>query len=76
MDPPAMAMLILGWCTLLYGVTELINALKIHNEKRKFAKAQEIPMAEEVKEELPSSPSSDDTAPSDESTSSSDTIPT
>ena len=50
MDPPAMAMLILGWCTLLYGVTELINALTIHNEKRKFAKAQEIPVAEEVKE--------------------------
>ena len=53
MDPPAMAMLILGWCTLLYGVTELINALKIHNEKRKFAKSKEIPIAEEVKEDLP-----------------------
>ena len=52
MDPPAMAMLILGWCTLVYGVTELINALKIHNEKRKFAKAQEIPVAEEIKEEI------------------------
>lgn len=50
MDPPAMAMLILGWCTLLYGVTEVINAIKIHNEKHKFAKAQEIPVAEEVKE--------------------------
>ena len=52
MDPPAMAMLILGWCTLLYGVTELINAIKIHNEKRKFTKAQEIPVAEEVKEDI------------------------
>ena len=52
MDPPAMAMLILGWCTLVYGVTELINAIKIHNEKRKFAKAQEIPVAEEIKEEV------------------------
>ena len=50
MDPPAMAMLILGWCTLLYGVTELINAIKIHNEKRKFTKAQEIPVAEEFDE--------------------------
>jgi len=49
--PAAMAMLVLGWCTLLYGVTELINAIKIHNEKRKFTKAQEIPVAEEVKEE-------------------------
>jgi hypothetical protein len=34
-------------------VTELINALKIHNEKRKFVKAQEIPVAEEVVEETP-----------------------
>ena len=28
--PAAMAMVVLGWCTLLYGVTELINAIKIH----------------------------------------------
>ena len=69
MDPPAMAMLILGWCTLLYGVTELINALKIHHEKRKFAKAQEIPVAEEVKEEpaidIKDEPQDDTTTPTD-----------
>jgi uncharacterized membrane protein HdeD (DUF308 family) len=52
--PAAMAMLVLGWCSLLYGVTELINALKIHNEKRKFAKVQEIPVAEEIVEKTPS----------------------
>ena len=51
--PAEMAMLVLGWCSLLYGVTELINALKIHNEKRKFNKAQEIPVAEEIVEETP-----------------------
>ena len=51
--PAEMAMLVLGWCSLLYGVTELINAMKIHNEKRKFKKAQEIPVAEEVTEEAP-----------------------
>ena len=51
--PAEMAMLVLGWCSLLFGVTELINALKIHNEKRKFVKAQEIPVAEEVVEETP-----------------------
>ena len=51
--PAAMAMLVLGWCSLLYGVTELINSLKIHNEKRKFTKAKEIPVAEEVVEEIP-----------------------
>ena len=54
--PAQMAMLVLGWCTLLYGVTELINALKIHNEKRKFAKSQEIPVAEEITEEAIETP--------------------
>ena len=51
MAPANMAMLILGWCSLLYGVTELINSLKFHADKRKFRQAQEIPMAEEVIED-------------------------
>ena len=51
MEPASMAMLILGWCSLLYGVTEIVNSLKIHSNKRKSEKAQEIPVAEEVKEE-------------------------
>lgn len=50
MSPASIAMTILGWCSLLYGVTEIINSLKIHSNKRKAAKEQEIPMAEEVKE--------------------------
>jgi len=52
MAPASMAMLVLGWCSLLYGVTELINALKFHSDKRKLREAQEIPVAEEVKEEV------------------------
>ena len=51
MAPASMAMLILGWCSLLYGVTEMINSLKFHSDKRKYAKAQEIPVAEEIVEE-------------------------
>jgi len=51
MSPASMAMLILGWCSLLYGITEIINSLKIHANKRKTQKAQEIPEAEEVKTE-------------------------
>lgn len=51
MAPASMAMLVLGWCSLLYGVTELINSLKFHSDKRKVRQAQEIPMAEEVIEE-------------------------
>jgi len=52
MAPVNVAMLVLGWCSLLYGVTELINALKFHSDKRKLREAQEIPVAEEVKEEV------------------------
>ena len=51
MAPASMAMLVLGWCSLLYGVTELINSLKFHADRRKFREAQEIPVAEEVVEE-------------------------
>ena len=47
----SMAMLILGWCSLLYGVTELVNSLKFHADKRKFRQAQEVPVAEEIIEE-------------------------
>lgn len=52
MDPASVAMLILGWCTLLYGVTELINSLKFHSDRRKLAKTQEIAVAEEVADEV------------------------
>ena len=42
----------IGWCMLLYGVVECTNAVKIHNEQRKYIKAQEAAakMAEETKE--------------------------
>lgn len=51
MSPASIAMTILGWCSLLYGVTEIVNSLKIHANKRKAIKAQETPVAEEVKED-------------------------
>ena len=51
MTPVNVAMLILGWCSLLYGVTELVNSIKFHSNRRKLRQAQEIPVAEEVLEE-------------------------
>ena len=51
MAPAGAAMLILGWCSLLYGVTELINSLKFHSDRKKARQAQEIPVAEEVVDE-------------------------
>lgn len=54
MAPLAMAMLILGWCTLLYGVVELINALKFYRDKKSWLQSQEQPQLdtyEEIKED-------------------------
>ncbi len=56
MAPANMAMLVLGWCSLLYGVTEMINSLKFHNDRRKFRQAQETaaeesPIIEEIIED-------------------------
>ena len=36
MEQLSVAMLLLGWCMLLYGVTELINALKFYQNKKKL----------------------------------------
>ena len=45
-------LLILGWCSMLYGVVELINALKIHRV-RKASQVQDVQEVQEVKEVAP-----------------------
>jgi uncharacterized membrane protein HdeD (DUF308 family) len=54
MAPLHTAMLILGWLSLIYGVAELINALKFYNDKKKLQQAEEnqqqLDTFEEVKE--------------------------
>jgi len=54
--PVNLAMTVLGWCTLLYGVAELINAIKIHSEKRRYTESAEVPVAEEVTDEASDKP--------------------
>lgn len=71
MAPVNMAMLVLGWCSLLYGITEMINSMKFYADKRKFKQAQEIPVAEEIIEETPAI-----TEASEEETPSDDHLPT
>ena len=71
MAPASIAMLVLGWCSLLYGVTEMINAMKFYSDKRKFKQAQEIPVAEEIIEETPAI-----TEVSDKDTPTDDHLPT
>ena len=64
--PASMAMLVLGWCSLLYGVTEMINSLKFYSDKRKAHQAEEIPMAEEVIEATNVEEVAEETAPAKE----------
>lgn len=62
MKSAEMPLLILGWCSLLYGVTEVINALKIHSirkaanrqaeELARQKKLDEEPVAEEISSEI------------------------
>jgi uncharacterized membrane protein HdeD (DUF308 family) len=61
MVPASMAMLILGWCSLLYGITEMINSMKFHANKKQFKQAQEIPVAEEIKEQIEEDPTPTET---------------
>lgn len=61
MVPASMAMLILGWCSLLYGITEMINSMKFHANKKQFKQAQEIPVAEEIKEQVEEEPTPTET---------------
>ena len=63
MESTELPLLILGWCSLLYGVTELINALKIRSV-RKAAERNRInpdtingqPVAEEISSQLGTEP--------------------
>ena len=64
--PASMAMLVLGWCSLLYGVTEMINSLKFYSDKRKAHQAEEIPVAEEVIEATNVEEVAEETAPAKE----------
>ena len=41
--PLEMAMLVLGWCTLVYGVVELVNALKFYRDRKVWQQSQEQP---------------------------------
>lgn len=42
MESAELPLLILGWCSLLYGVTELINAIKIHSVRKRAERQQEL----------------------------------
>lgn len=66
MQSAELPLLILGWCSLLYGVTELINALKIRSirkaanrqaeEMERQKQLDEEPVAEEISSEIENAP--------------------
>ena len=55
MESAELPLLILGWCSLVYGVTEIINAIKIHTI-RKQAERIQLQKEEAVAEEISSEP--------------------
>ena len=59
MEPLNMAMLILGWCTLVYGLVELVHALKFYRDRRAWIKAQEQPQQLDTFEEITERPISE-----------------
>ena len=70
MESAELPLLILGWCCLLYGVTELINALKIHSIRKQadrmrdeLQRKQQLEMESQT-EEI-SSEINNDTQPAD-----------
>lgn len=42
METAELPLLIIGWCSLLYGVTEVINAMKVSSQQRKYRKMMEV----------------------------------
>lgn len=54
MESAELPLLILGWCSLVYGVTEMINALKIHSIRKQAERNQPAPKEETVAEEISS----------------------
>lgn len=67
MDTAQMPLLILGWCSILYGVIELINSLKIHSIRKEAehlsAGYKEEPIAEEISSELGTDDATSETVP-------------
>ena len=52
MESAEVPLLILGWCCLLYGVTELINALKINSIRKAASRqAEELVLQQQLSEE-------------------------
>lgn len=65
MESAELPLLILGWCSIVYGVIELVNALKIYRirktaDSQKPAAEQELPVAEEISSELGTAASEED----------------
>ena len=63
MKSSELPLIILGWCCLLYGVTEIINAIKIHAVRKEAERIKQeqgptdnAPVAEEISSQLGTEP--------------------
>ena len=51
MEAAALPMTIIGWCCLLYGASEVVNATKINLKKRGIDRADKVVMRNENEDE-------------------------
>ena len=65
MESAELPLMILGWCSMLYGVIELINALKIHSVRKKADQMVVAQEEETVAEEISSETGTGNTTDSD-----------
>lgn len=66
METAELPLLIIGWCSLLYGITEIINAMKVNSQHRNYKKMmqqmeQESPTAQIGQSDTGQSDASDNT---------------
>lgn len=53
METAGLPLLIIGWCLLLYGATECINAIKINRDTKKAEKGQRKSQMEHIEKSQP-----------------------
>lgn len=50
MGPLTMAMTILGWCMIVYGVVEMVNTIKFYHDRKQWLQQQEQPQLDTYEE--------------------------
>ncbi len=74
MASASLPLLIIGWCLILYGVVECVNAIKIHKERKRIKKEMEARESEQSSPVAGNLESSEVGTPQEEAETPSDTV--